>query len=407
MENISAEIITIGTEILLGEITDSNSAHIARVFRDIGINVFYITSVGDNEARIAQSIALALQRADIVITSGGLGPTVDDMTRQGVAQATQRPLVFQQALLDQITARFNSFKMRMPENNRTQAYVPKQALIIENPVGTAPSFIVELNARQCVIALPGVPRELKFLLAERVVPYLLKRHQLGIIKARNLSVAGIGESALDELIGRDLLEMSNPTIGLAAHHGTIDVRLTVKAERFDEAEQQLNLLEARVRERIGKYVYGVDKARLEDAVFQLLKEKDARLLIVEAGLKTAVTRQVRQLGEQSFIQILEYSTPADLASAINSDESDLKALARLSADYWREARAVTVCVVFASLPDVGEAPDNLVASAVAVSTATEVQVRGYGFGAQAEIAATWVSRWGLAWAWRMVKELKD
>jgi nicotinamide-nucleotide amidase len=204
-QNINAEIISIGTEILLGEITDTNSVHIARTLRDIGINLYFMTSVGDNEGRITESIRIALSRAQVIITSGGLGPTIDDMTRQGVANATGRDLVFHQDLLDKIAERFTGFRTAMTENNRRQAYLPRDAILVENPVGTAPCFIVE-HEGSVIISLPGVPREMKFLLAERIVPFLLERYQLGVIKALNLRAAGIGESALDDLIGKDLLK---------------------------------------------------------------------------------------------------------------------------------------------------------------------------------------------------------
>src|SRR5690349_7594823 len=192
--SINAEIIAIGTEILLGEITDTNPVYIARLLRDIGVNLYYMTSVGDNEGRIANAIKIACSRAQIVITCGGLGPTIDDMTRQGVAIATDRGLTFHQDLLDKIAERFANFRAKMTENNQRQAFLPDNAILIENPVGTAPSFIVE-HAGSVVISVPGVPREMKFLMTESVVPYLQEHFNLGkgIIKARVLRTAGIGE----------------------------------------------------------------------------------------------------------------------------------------------------------------------------------------------------------------------
>ncbi len=233
-QELNAEVIAIGTEILLGDLTDTNSVFIARTLRDLGIDLFFMTSVGDNEKRIGDAIGIALSRAQIVITCGGLGPTIDDMTRQAVAAATGRGLTFHQELLDQIAERFKGFRSPMTENNRRQAYVPDNAVVIENPVGTAPCFAVEYGD-QVVISLPGVPREMKYLLIEKVVPYLREHYGITgkIIKAKILKVAGIGESALDELIGKELLEAANPTVGLAAHSGQIDVRITAKAENVD------------------------------------------------------------------------------------------------------------------------------------------------------------------------------
>ncbi|KAB2859734.1 MAG: CinA family nicotinamide mononucleotide deamidase-related protein, partial [Anaerolineae bacterium] len=255
---MNAEIIAIGTELLLGEITDTNSTHIARTLRDIGVNLFYVTSVGDNLPRITQSIKLGLSRSDLVITTGGLGPTVDDMTRQAVADATGRPLEFRQDLLDQIAERFRRFGSRMSENNRQQAHIPAGAIPIENPVGTAPCYIVE-DEQGIIISLPGVPSEMKFLLSQRVIPYLQeKMGQKGIIKALVLKTAGIGESLIDEKIA-DLMTYANPTVGLAAHTGQTDIRITARADTEAEADEMITKIEHIVRQRLGDFIYGTGK----------------------------------------------------------------------------------------------------------------------------------------------------
>src|SRR5919197_237406 len=168
---MNAEIIATGSELVLGETVDTNSAYLARQLAAIGINLFRKTAVGDNEDRIAAIVGEALGRADLVICTGGLGPTVDDVTREAVARATGRPLVFHQHLLDQIEARFRSFGRTMSPSNRRQAYVPEGARIVENPRGTAPSFIVE-DARGTVVVLPGVPAEMRYLTEHAVLPYL-------------------------------------------------------------------------------------------------------------------------------------------------------------------------------------------------------------------------------------------
>jgi len=166
-----AEIVTTGSELLLGQLVDTNSAFIARTLRDIGLNLFFKTTVGDNEERLVEALRIAMSRSDIIITTGGLGPTVDDVTRPAIARATGRELEFRPELLMQIEARFQRFGAPMSENNRRQAYVPGGAIVIENPVGTAPSFIVE-HMRGIVISLPGVPSEMEYLLTHNVVPYL-------------------------------------------------------------------------------------------------------------------------------------------------------------------------------------------------------------------------------------------
>src|SRR4030067_3500282 len=186
----SGEIITIGTELLLGEIVDTNAPFLARCLRDAGIDLYRKTTVGDNIKRIAQVIQQAMERCEIVITTGGLGPTVDDPTRQAVALAVDAPVEFHPELWDQIQSRFKLFNRQPTENNRRQAYIPAGAQAILNPVGTAPAFLVEKN-HKLTIALPGVPREMEYILEHSVLPILRERYQLqGLIKTRILHTVG-------------------------------------------------------------------------------------------------------------------------------------------------------------------------------------------------------------------------
>jgi len=234
----TAEIITIGTELLLGETLDTNTRFIAQTLRGLGVDLYRTQTVGDNAGRIAEAVGAALQRADIVITTGGLGPTVDDPTRQAIADAAGVKLEFHPDLWEQIVARISRYGRAPTENQKRQAYIPKGAVIIENPVGTAPAFIVESPSVDVhvVITLPGVPREMETLLADAVVPYLQKRFNLhDIIKVRTLHVSGIGEGALDEQVG-DLETLINPTVGLTAHSGIVDIRIAAKAGNATEAE---------------------------------------------------------------------------------------------------------------------------------------------------------------------------
>ena len=168
---MKAEIVLTGTELLLGEIVDTNSVTIARMLRDIGLNLHYKTTIGDNEERIAEVLRHALSRVDFVIVSGGLGPTVDDVTRQGAASAIGRKLEYSPELEAQIAARFAKFGRPMGENNKRQAWIPEGAIPIENPVGTAPIFIVETE-QGSIICLPGVPKELEYLMEHAIIPYL-------------------------------------------------------------------------------------------------------------------------------------------------------------------------------------------------------------------------------------------
>ena len=287
------EIITIGTELLLGEIIDTNSTYIARTLRDHGIDIYRITTIGDNTSRIAVAIREALERADIVITTGGLGPTVDDPTRQAVADATGRELVFQPELWDEIDNRFKDYGRKPTENNRRQAYIPTGAIPVKNPVGTAPSFIVE-EGEACVISLPGVPREMEFLLHESIIPFLSRKFKLNtqIIKATVLHAASIGESAIDELIA-DLEKMSNPTVGLLAHPGQVDIRVTSKAESELEALQLNRPVIQEIKLRLGDHIYGQDEETLEFVISKILNRYQLRLGLVEVGLNGKLTERLK------------------------------------------------------------------------------------------------------------------
>lgn len=284
---MEAEIITIGTELLLGEIVDTNTRTIARAIRDIGLDLYRTTSVGDNVERIAQAIRESVDRAQAIITTGGLGPTVDDPTREAIAQAFDVDLEYQQYLWEEIQDRFTQYGSTPAENNKRQAYIPKGAIPISNPVGTAPGFIFE-TSDSTVISLPGVPAELIVLLDDEVIPYLKKRLDLNeVIKARIVKTSGIGESWLDNEIG-DLERLSNPTVGLAAHPGRVDIRITAKGKNEHEVDEMLRKMEATLRQRLGSVIYGIDDTMLEDVVLDALREKEWRLKVFELGTDGAL-----------------------------------------------------------------------------------------------------------------------
>ncbi|GIV80197.1 CinA family nicotinamide mononucleotide deamidase-related protein [Litorilinea aerophila] len=289
---LSAEIVTTGTEILLGEIVDTNAAWIAQQLREAGVNLYYKTTVGDNEPRLRGVIELGLSRSDVILVTGGLGPTADDITRQAIANATGRPLVLHEGALAALQERFARFGVPMTENNRQQALIPAGAILIENPVGTAPGFIVETE-RGTVIALPGVPREMKHLMTETVLPYLRARSgHTGIIRRRILRTVGIGESAIDSRL-RDLMDSANPTVGLAAHMGQADVRITARAATADEAEAMLDVLEARIRERIGEFIYSTTPDEpFERAVVSLLQAAGATVAVLESDPPGILARRL-------------------------------------------------------------------------------------------------------------------
>ena len=397
---MNAEIISIGTELLLGEIVDTNSAHIARNLRDIGLNLYFTTTVGDNEARITEAINLALDRADIVITTGGLGPTVDDVTRQAVAAATGRALEFRQDLYDQIADRFTRFASEMPQNNRQQAFIPAGAVPIENPVGTAPCFAVE-SERGVVISLPGVPREMTYLLDSAVLPYLRQKFNLtSVIKARVLRTAGIGESTIDDVIV-DLMKLANPTVGLAAHTGQTDIRITAKADDLATAELQIAEVEAEVRRRLGDYIYGVDKDRLEAVLVRELQRSGMRIALIEAGLGNKLhERLLQQEGSAAVLAHAQQYPDADALCAALNLALDLP-LEELGAAAVRQAQAtantpLALCVITRSD-----------ATVISVLTPDGLKTRTYHLSDRAERPSIWASTWGMALVWRWLHVQPD
>lgn len=319
------EIITIGTELLLGEINDTNSTYIARTLRDHGIDIYRITTIGDNPGRIAATIQEALGRADIIITTGGLGPTIDDPTRQAVAHATFRDLVFVDELWDQILERFKVYDRVPTENNRRQAFIPEGAIPIPNPVGTAPCFIVEQDASY-VISLPGVPQEMKFLLHQDVIPFLKQKFNLQshTIKATVLHAASLGESMIDELIA-DLEEKENPTVGLLAHPGQVDIRVTAKASSEDEANQMIQPILEDLHNRLGDHIYGHDQVTLEDVISQLLEEGGSTLGMVHYGL------------DSSFGEAFLNAQPQQVnMKTLNAPPQDIEALAAETSNFRQD-----------------------------------------------------------------------
>ena len=297
---MKAETISIGTELLLGQIIDTNAVWIAERLSEVGVDLYFRTTVGDNVGRIVDAIKHALTRADVIITTGGLGPTVDDMTREAVAKATNRDLVLDETLLGQIRHRFDKWGRTMSDNNVRQAYVPRDATPIENPVGTAPIFIVETEGK-FIISLPGVPREMKHLMESVILPWL--RDKTGdewIILSKTLRTCSIGESLVDSKI-TDLETFSNPTVGLLAHPGQTDVRVTAKAKTRIEAEELIKDMETKVRERLGDWIYGEGSETVEEVVARMLAVRNWRISIAETNTAGKIADLLRARPEGMHI----------------------------------------------------------------------------------------------------------
>ena len=279
---MGAELLTIGTELLLGQIVDTNASWMAQQLAEAGVDVYYKSTVGDNWGRIEAAIRLAMSRADVIIMTGGLGPTEDDLTRDVLAAVLDRPLRLDPHVLTAIEQRFAHRRVAMPENNRKQAMVPDGAEVLHNPRGTAPGLWIR-HGRSALVCMPGVPSEMKPMLLDQVIPRIRQAFDIqSQIVSRVLKTCGISESTLYQRIGDYFRDMRNPTIGVLAHAGEIHVRLTCKGEDASEIACQLNNLEAKIRARLGHLIFGRDDEKLEAVVGRLLRERKATLSVAES-----------------------------------------------------------------------------------------------------------------------------
>lgn len=379
-----AEIISIGTELLLGEIVDTNAAWLAQQLAGAGVDVFLRTTVGDNAGRIAEAVSLALDRADLVITTGGLGPTVDDVTREGIAQSTGRELVMDEELLLQVRQRFSKWNTRMSDNNVRQAYIPRGAEPIPNPVGTAPAFIVERNGHY-VFTLPGVPREMKYLTETRVLPWL--RERIGderVILSKTLRTCAIGESMVDSKIA-DLETSSNPTVGLAAHPGQTDIRITAKAVTRGEAERMIKDMEAQVRERLGDWIYGEGGETVYEVVARLLAVKDWRVAVLETNTRGSIAGGLR--GTPEGARVVRDAAVREAGGPVDEETAT-----KLASDFRAETNS-DIALAVVSTMDAHEDlyGENTGKTAVAVATAEGTVTRSYTVGGTGDLAQNWTA----------------
>ena len=331
----SVEIVTIGTEILLGHLVDTNSVFIARTLADAGVDVYAKHSVGDNTARLEAMLRAALERADGVVTTGGLGPTVDDLTKDAVAAAVGTTLAEHEPSVRAIEARLAAFGRTGPltENNRRQAMLPAGSVVLENPHGTAPGFVALRADGKFVACMPGVPGEMKPMLAERLVPWLVERYGLReAIYTRTLHTVGIAESDLDTRIESLFRTLENPKIAVLAHGGRVDVKVMAKARDRAAADAAIAPVEADLRERIGAGIFGVDDDTLESALV-------ARLVAREETIATAESLTGGSLAD-AFVRVPGASR-AFLGGIVAYDNAVKEALLGVGAAVLREHGAVS------------------------------------------------------------------
>jgi nicotinamide-nucleotide amidase len=276
-----AEILSIGTELLLGQIVDTNANFLAQQLPALGLDLYYVSQIGDNLQRLADAFERALDRSDVIITSGGLGPTEDDLTREAIAQVMGEQLEIQPHLEEELRGFFVRRGRTMPERNVKQATTIRSGTYLPNPVGTAPGWWVE-RAGKVIVSMPGVPHEMHKMWEEQAQPRLARLITGGVIVSRTLKLVGIGESHAEEALG-DLTHSPNPTLATYAKSDGIHLRLTAKSATPADAERLLDAFEPTVRERVAEWVYGSENDSFPAVVGDLLRSQGLKLAVAESA----------------------------------------------------------------------------------------------------------------------------
>jgi len=305
---MKAEILAVGTELLMGQIANTNAQYISARLPDVGIGVYFHSVVGDNNQRLRDVLNLAVSRSDLIIITGGLGPTKDDLTKETVAAAFNRRLIPHTESLESLRSFFGRLKRPMTDNNLKQAYMPEGAIVIRNKNGTAPGCIIEEKDR-IVIMLPGPPSEMKAMFEEAVIPYLEEKSESRIV-SRFLRIFGIGESAMEDAI-RDLIEnQSNPTIAPYVKEGEITLRITAKYPKDKTAADIITPVEEEIRKRLGVKVYSSDNRGLDEVAADMLLQTGTTIAIAESctgGLVSARLTEIPGISGVFNRGIISYS----------------------------------------------------------------------------------------------------
>jgi len=298
----SAEILCVGTELLLGDIVNTNATFLSSRLADLGINVYRHTAVGDNPERLKRALRAAVDECDLIIMSGGLGPTYDDLTKETVVEFFGRKMYLHEESLNSIKEYFKRLGKTMVDSNIKQAMMPEGAIVFGNPYGTAPALaIVDEEKNKTVVMLPGPPNELIPLFNEQVAPYLATRRH-GALISKNINIFGIGESHIEDLIGPLMQTATNPTVAPYCSVGEVRLRVTAKAESALEASRLCDEMIDRIyKTEIGKYIYGVDAKSIEGAVVEFLKREGLTLATAESCTGGLIAKRITDVSGASDV----------------------------------------------------------------------------------------------------------
>jgi len=297
----SAEILCVGTEILIGDIVNTNAAYISSRLAALGINQYYQAVVGDNPARLEQKIREALERTDLLIMTGGLGPTYDDLTKETAAKCMGRKLYLHERSLERMTAYFKSRNYVMSETNKKQAYMPESSVVFDNDHGTAPGLAMEDEVNgKIVIMLPGPPREMKPMWDDSVEPYLLGYSE-SMFYSKNINITGMGESAVEEVLADYMKSAVNPTVAPYCKEGEVRLRVTAKVKTPEEGEILCGKAIEEIRQtEVGKFIYGIDTT-LEEAAVRLLRENGKKAATAESCTGGLVAKRITSVSGASEV----------------------------------------------------------------------------------------------------------
>lgn len=412
---MNAEIITIGTELLLGQILDTNSLYLSKKLSEIGVNLYYKTSVGDNISRIKETISIASMRSDLIIITGGLGPTVDDVTRDAIAEFTGKKLVFDNNILLKIEHFFTTRNIKMPENNKLQAYIPEGALILENKIGTAPGFILLFNSK-IIVCVPGVPNEMKSMIETGVIPYLIENFGAGkfVIYSKRIKLTGLPESYIDEKIRDIFVESRNPTVAILAHQTEIEIRLTSKAENKEKAIDLINDVKKIIYERLGENIYGEDEETIEEKVSCVLKEKKLTISTAESCTSGLLAYRLTNIPGSSLYflgGVNVYSNDSKI-NVLGVKEEIIKKYGAVSEecaiDMALNCRKkfntdIAMAITGIAGPDGGTANKPVGLVYIAINIKDDVKVFKFNFSGQRDIVRARAAQMGLFELYRIIK----
>jgi len=339
---VKAEIVSVGTEILLGEIVDTNANFLAARLPALGIDLHHMSQVGDNVLRLMDTVRRARERADIVLMTGGLGPTEDDVTREAIALALEEELFVDAETEQRLRSFFASRGLGFPERNVRQAMLIPSARAIPNPRGTAPGWWVERDGR-VIVAMPGPPAELERMWEVEVAPRLAGRAEGEVIVSRTLKTIGIGEGHLDEMIS-PLLKSTNPTIGVYAKPDGVHLRLTAKSDSLAAAQRLLDPMEAETRRILGDAVWGSDDDTLEGVIGRMLQERGLTLATMESSTGGLLASTITDVpGSSAYFKggYVAYTAQLKMSLGVSADLIERHGVvsAEVAADMARAARA--------------------------------------------------------------------